>query len=78
MPGVPQAPLRNGSTPVSRVELVGQQPEGMGGMPTVGHPGERLGHLAQLLRYFTSSGQVQGGQLLEQHGGGLRGVGHIV
>jgi len=28
---------------------VGQQPEGVGGVPTVGHLGERFGHIPQLL-----------------------------
>ena len=45
MPGVPQAPLRNGSTPVSRIKPVGQQPKRVDGMPTVGNFGEGLGHL---------------------------------
>src|SRR5512139_2115309 len=39
MPGGPQAPLRNGSTPVSRIEYVGHQPKHVGGVPTVGHLG---------------------------------------
>ena len=55
MPGVPQAPLRNGSTPVSRIEQVGQQPKCVCvcGIPTVGHLGERLGHTPQNCCHLT-------------------------
>ena len=55
---------------------MGQQPERVGGVPTVGHLGERFGHLPQLLGHLSSLGRVKGGQVVEQRRGRFVRVGH--
>jgi hypothetical protein len=41
------------------------------GVPTVWHPGDCLGHTPQSCGHLTPLRRVQGGQLIEQHRGGL-------
>ena len=52
--GQPTGQVRR-QRPSARVEEVGQQPERVSGLPSVGHPGERLGHTPQLLGHLTPS-----------------------
>ena len=56
----------NGSVPVDRSQGCGPDSPSVGGVSTVGHFGEGLGYLPQLLGHLSPLRLVEGGQVAEQ------------